>query len=108
MQSEPAVAEPSATPEPAPPLPETVGTEADQGSNHAGTDAPHSPPPALTAPPTHTYIIQPGDTLMAIAARFYGDASRWSAIAEANPEADPRRLRVGQEIKLPPRPGPLR
>mgnify|MGYP003294849163 CR=1 FL=1 len=29
-------------------------------------------------------------------------------IAEANPEADPRRLWVGQEIKLPPRPGQLR
>ena len=108
MQSGPSVAEPSAAPEPDPPLPETVDTEADRGLNHAGTDAPpHAPPPVAT-PLAGTYTIQRGDTLMAIAAHFYGDASQWSVIAEANPEADPRRLRVGQEIKLPPRPGPSR
>jgi len=108
MQSEPAVAEPSAVPEPASSLPGTVGTEADRASNHAGTDAPHAPPPARTAPPTDTYTIQRGDTLMAIAVHFYGDAFQWSVIAEANPEADPRRLRIGQKIKLPPGRGPLR
>jgi nucleoid-associated protein YgaU len=107
MQSEPAVAEPSGAPEPAPPLPETVDAEADRPLNHAGTDAPYAPPPAET-PPAGTYTIQRGDTLMAIAAHFYGNAAQWSVIAEANPEADPRRLRVGQEIKLPPRPGQLR
>jgi hypothetical protein len=62
LQSEPAMAEPSAAPEPAPPLPGTVGTEADRGSNHDGTDAPHAPPPARTAPPRDTYTIQRGDT----------------------------------------------
>lgn len=104
MQSEPALAEPSAAPEPAPPLPETVDTEADRGSYHAGTDAlPHAPPPVGT-PPAGAYTIQRGDTLIAIAAHFYGDASQWSVIAQANPEADPRRLRVGQVIKLPARP----
>ena len=109
MQSGPSVAEPSAAPEPAPPLPETVDTEADRGLNHAGTDAPlHAPPLVGTPLPSGTYTIQRGDTLMAIAAHFYGDASQWSVIAEANPKADPRRLRVGQEIKLPPRPGPSR
>jgi hypothetical protein len=56
------MAEPSAAPEPAPPLPGTVGTEADRGSNHDGTDAPHAPPPARTAPPRDTYTIQRGDT----------------------------------------------
>jgi len=51
MQSEPAVAEPSAAPEPASPLPGTAGTEADGAPNHAGTDAPHVPSPARTALP---------------------------------------------------------
>jgi LysM repeat protein len=108
MQSEPAVAEQSAAPDPAPPLPETVDTEADRASYHAGTDAPSHAPPPVGTPPAGTYIIQRGDTLMAIAAHFYSDASQWSVIAEANPEADPRRLWVGQEIKLPPRPSPSR
>jgi LysM repeat protein len=108
MQSEPAMAEQSAAPDPAPPLPETVDTEADRGSYHAGTDAPSHAPPSVGTPPAGTYTIQRGDTLMAIAAHFYSDASQWSVIAEANPEADPRRLLVGQEIKLPPRPSPSR
>jgi nucleoid-associated protein YgaU len=109
MQSEPAAAEPSAAPEPAPPLPETGDTEADRVLYHAGMDAPpHAPPPAGT-PPASTYTIQHGDTLIAIAAHFYGDASQWSVIARANPKADPRRLRIGQEIKLPrTRPSPSR
>ncbi|MCA1851132.1 MAG: LysM peptidoglycan-binding domain-containing protein [Beggiatoa sp.] len=102
------MAEPNVAPEPVPPLPETVDTEADRGPYHAGTNAPYVPPPARTAPPTDTYTIQRGDTLIAIAAHFYGDASQWSVIAQANPKADPRRLRVGQEIKLPSSPGPLR
>jgi nucleoid-associated protein YgaU len=108
MQSEPAVPEPSAAPEPAPPLPETVDTEADRGSYHAGKEAPPHAPPPVGTPPADTYTIQRGDTLIAIAAHFYGNASQWSVIAQANPEVDPRRLRVGQEIKLPPRPGQLR
>ena len=109
MQSEPAVAGPSAAPEPAPPLPETIDTEADRVSYHAGTDArPHAPPP-VRAPPAGTYTIRRGDTLIAIAAQFYGDGSQWSVIAQANPTADPTRLRVGQKIKLPrTRPSPSR
>ncbi|MDQ3775072.1 MAG: LysM peptidoglycan-binding domain-containing protein [Pseudomonadota bacterium] len=109
MQSEPAVAELSAVPEPAPPLPETVDTEADRVLYHAGTNAPPHAPPPVGTPPASTYTIQHGDTLIAIAAHFYGDASQWSVIAQANPKADPRRLRVGQEIKLPhTRPSPSR
>jgi len=109
MQSEPAVAEPSAAPESAPPLPETVDTEADRVLNHAGTDAPPRAPRPVGMPPAGTYTIQHGDTLTAIAARFYGAASQWSVIAQANPTADPMRLRVGQKIKLPrTRPSPSR
>ena len=100
MQSEPAAAEHSAAPKPAPPLRETV-TEADRVLDHASTDAPPHAPPRVGTTPAGTYTIQRGDTLIAIAARFYGDASQWSVIARANPKADPRRLRVGQEIKLP-------
>jgi len=108
MQS-PAVAEPSAAPEPAPPLPETVDTKADRVLYHAGRDAPRHAPPPVATPRAGTYTIRHGDTLIAIAAHFYGDASRWSVIAQANPTADPMRLQVGQKIKLPrTRPSPSR
>ena len=109
MQSEPAVAEPSAAPEPAPSLPEPVDTEADRVLYRAGTDARPPAPPPVRMPPTGTYTIRHGDTLIAIAAQFYGDASQWSVIAQANPTAEPTRLRVGQKIKLPAtRPSPSR
>ena len=109
MQSEPAVAEPNAAPEPTPALPETVDTEADRVLYDAGTDAPPRAPPPVGTPRAGTYTIQHGDTLTAIAAHFYGAASQWSVIAQANPTADPMRLRVGQKIKLPrTRPSPSR
>lgn len=48
-----------------------------------------------------TYVVEPGDTLEGIAIKLYGDAVYWDEIAQANPLVDPRRLRVGQEIRLP-------
>ena len=47
------------------------------------------------------YMIVAGDTLRGIAARLYRDVGQWRSIAKSNPGLDPRRLRVGQVIKLP-------
>ena len=58
--------------------------------------------PADVARPD-TYVIQPGDTLTTIAARFYGSRSKWRAIRDANRttiSADGR-VNAGQTIKLP-------
>ncbi len=60
------------------------GTTGNAGSHHAGT-----------------YVIRHGDTLVAIARRIYGNARMVRAIERANPGMDPRRLRVGQKIRLP-------
>lgn len=48
-----------------------------------------------------TYTVKAGDTLSGIAARFYGDANEWHKIAKANNIRSPRRLRIGQVLKLP-------
>ncbi len=48
-----------------------------------------------------TYTIQPGDTLGKIAKKLYGKERMWSKIQNVNPNLDPRRLTVGQKIKLP-------
>jgi LysM repeat protein len=50
---------------------------------------------------TENYTIRAGDSLRKIAARNYGSARQWHRITKANPGLDPRRLRVGQVIKLP-------
>jgi nucleoid-associated protein YgaU len=47
------------------------------------------------------YTIKSGDNLSHIAQRFYGAASKYSQIAQANGIADPDKIRAGQEITLP-------
>lgn len=59
-------------------------------------------PVADAAPPEpRTYTVQPGDTFSTIAVKIYGSEQHWIDIAATNPFIDPRRLRVGQEIRLP-------
>jgi len=48
-----------------------------------------------------TYTVRSGDTLSHIAKRFYGDANHYHQIAAANGIANPDRIDVGQELKLP-------
>ena len=49
------------------------------------------------------YEIVSGDTLGGIAKRFYGNASKYTRIHEANKELipDPNRIYPGQKIKIP-------
>jgi nucleoid-associated protein YgaU len=58
-----------------------------------------------TAPPqgtaSSTYVIQPNDTLSHIALAWFGDATMWQLIVDANPGVNPDRLRVGQVLTLP-------
>ncbi len=48
-----------------------------------------------------TYTIQPGDTFSTIAVKIYGSEKHWIDVATANPFVDPKRLQVGQSIRLP-------
>ncbi|TWH99173.1 LysM domain-containing protein [Luteimonas cucumeris] len=50
-----------------------------------------------------TYTVQKGDTLSAISKQFYGKASGWNAIFEANRDQldDPDRIQPGQVLKIP-------
>lgn len=49
------------------------------------------------------YVIEKGDTLSAIAKRYYGDAMQYPKIFEANREViqDPDLIFVGQKIRIP-------
>ena len=84
-----------------------------------GAEAPAAPPeapmapPAAPAPPTaapaappeaparRIYTVVSGDTLWAIAERFYGDGSQYPKIASANGIANPDLIMVGQELTIP-------
>jgi nucleoid-associated protein YgaU len=62
-------------------------------------------PPAAAANP-ETYTIREGDTLPSIANQFYGDASAWRTIYEANSGTigdDPNLIRPGTPLTIPTR-----
>jgi len=52
---------------------------------------------------TQYYIIESGDTLWGIAAKFLGNGSKYPEIFEANREVieDPDKIFVGQKIRIP-------
>ena len=51
-----------------------------------------------------THTVQSGDTLSAIAKEYYGDSGKYMRIFEANRDKlkDPDKIRVGQELVIPP------
>lgn len=52
---------------------------------------------------TRTYKVQPGDSLSKIAKEFYGNATEYNKIFEANRDklSDPNKVQVGQELIIP-------
>lgn len=52
-----------------------------------------------------TYTVERGDTLSQIAKQFYGKASEWDAIFQANRDQldDPDLIQPGQVLKIPAR-----
>ena len=84
--------------------PEAEPTPVPQTSTAVQPPTPIQPTPI---PPTPTpsgpisYTIEKGDTLERLAVEFLGEASRWPEIAAANPDLDPDKIHVGQEILIP-------
>jgi nucleoid-associated protein YgaU len=69
------------------------------------------PPKLIPLPPTHlaavpidhSYVVQPGDTLWAIAQRLYGDGRRSDVLLQANRDRlwNPKDLRPGMTLVVP-------
>ncbi len=58
-----------------------------------------TPPPPPPAP--RTYTVVSGDTLFAIAERFYGDGNRYQEIAAASGISNPDLINIGQVVTIP-------
>lgn len=58
-------------------------------------------PPAAAEP--EVWVVQPGDTLSALAKKFYGKAGLYMKIFEANRDvlSDPNLIKVGQRLRIP-------
>ncbi len=56
-----------------------------------------------TAPATRTYTVRPGDTLSAIAQRFYGNPADWPWLYHVNSSviSNPNMIYVGEVLKIP-------
>lgn len=80
------------------PTPQAAGTQF--------TSTPHAnaAPLGTTQAAEHRlHDVASGDTLSALAKRYYGDASKYNRIFEANRDqlSDPDKIRVGQKLKIP-------
>jgi LysM repeat protein len=60
-------------------------------------------PTSGTPKPQRTHQVQVGDTLDRIAARYFGDSTRWRDIASINGIADPLDLTPGRLLSIPER-----
>lgn len=58
---------------------------------------------ASTAPTTKTYTVKAGDTLWALAAKYYGSGAQYTKIYEANTDkiSNPNLIYVGQVFTIP-------
>ncbi|MFT5574431.1 MAG: nucleoid-associated protein YgaU [Cryomorphaceae bacterium] len=74
-----------------------------KGVGSVNGDGLNAPAPAPEAPEPEYYVIESGDTLWAIAAKFLGNGSKYPEIFEANREVieDPDKIFVGQKIRIP-------
>ncbi len=89
-------------------------SETSEGSKADPTAArPTVAPAAIVSLPTavpspapqqeRTHVVASGDTLTGIAQKYYGDASKWSKVFEANRDVLPssNSLQIGQKLKIP-------
>ena len=82
------------TDSPPPPEPEPAAAEV--------TTAAEEPAPAPEPEPAaRTYTVEAGDTLWAIAERFYGDGSKYQVIADASGISNPDLIHPGQVLTIP-------
>jgi hypothetical protein len=58
-------------------------------------------PTSGTPRPHRVHRVQPGETLDRIAARYYGDSTRWRGLANANAIEDPLAVRAGTLLTVP-------
>lgn len=62
---------------------------------------PPKPKKTNTSPNLATYTVKKGDTLWAIAKRYYNNPMRWPKIADRNGVKNPKLLQIGTRLVIP-------
>ncbi|HTX93607.1 MAG TPA: LysM peptidoglycan-binding domain-containing protein [Mycobacterium sp.] len=81
-----------------PPAPEAETEAAPEAVEEPVAEAAAEPAPE---PAVRTYTVESGDSLWAIAERFYGDGSKYQAIADASGISNPDLIQPGQVLTIP-------
>ena len=92
------------TDNPPPPAAEAAEeTAADEPAEEAVAEeaVSEAAPEPAPEPAARTYTVVSGDTLWAIAERFYGDGSKYQVIADASGVTDPDLIQPGQVLTIP-------
>ena len=76
------------------------GDSASEGHPEKAAGEPLAPAPEPT-PAARTYTVESGDTLWAIAERFYGDGNQYQRIADASGVSNPDLIQPGQVLTIP-------
>jgi LysM repeat protein len=83
------------------PGPSLIRTASGSSSTAPAAAAVPAVVPATPAPTPRRHTMRAGDTLIGLAIRYYGDASKWRSIAQANGIRDTRRIPVGAVLVIP-------
>ena len=84
----------------APPPPEPEAAPAAEAEHeHPAEEA--AAPASEPEPAARTYTVESGDSLWAIAERFYGDGSKYQVIADASGISNPDLIQPGQVLTIP-------
>jgi nucleoid-associated protein YgaU len=94
-------APPPPEPEASAPAPAEQPEVAAPPADAVAEPAPPAEPVAEPEPQARTYTVESGDTLWAIAERFYGDGNRYQAIADASGIENPDLIYPGQVLTIP-------
>ena len=89
---------PSPPPAAEAPVPEFVPASAEEPAPALEPEPGPAPPPP---PAARTYTVVSGDTLWAVSERFYGDGSKYQAIADASGISNPDLIYPGQVLTIP-------
>jgi len=88
---------------PPPPAPEAAATEETAAAEEAVVEEPvaEAAEEPAAEPEVRTYTVESGDSLWAIAERFYGDGSKYQVIADASGIPNPDLIQPGQVLTIP-------
>ncbi|MBW1732411.1 MAG: LysM peptidoglycan-binding domain-containing protein [Deltaproteobacteria bacterium] len=101
QKAQPVVEQPAPAPAPQPaPAPPPPPKEVEKPQPQPEKKV--EPPPLPPKPPYLEHVVRwSGETLSLIAKWYTGKFNNWGALAEANPEINPRRMRKGNIIRIP-------